>query len=201
MYTVIQILTCVIVIGCNYSIIVPFLTGIATTGASDFKLCGNNSSRMWFRSIAGRGVWIKEHFEWIGKRCRSPFQPELLWSYELFWNKGQRWICMSSLSYQTSTLCLLGRGIWMGFGLVWRRVYFVLIDPALEQAFIAFYILSVYRSVEQSFLPVSVVYVGMVEYYSRRTMSYHIFYWDAWFIFQQKKKNPNVIVARVNETN
>lgn len=81
---------------------------------------------------------------------------------------------------------------------VWSRVYFVLIEPALEQAFITFYALRVCRSVEQKFLPTSLVYVGIVEYYSRKTVSHHMFSWDAWFIYQPKEKKK--MVAIVNKT-
>lgn len=48
-------------------------------------------------------------------------------------------------------------------------------EPALEQAFTPFYALRVYRSVEQRFLPMSLVDVGIVEYYSRKTVLLHMF--------------------------
>lgn len=60
-------------------------------------------------------------------------------------------------------------------GWVWRRVYSVLTEPGLEQAFIAFYALHVYSSVGQRFLPTSLVYVGIVEYHSSRTVLHHMF--------------------------
>lgn len=41
--------------------------------------------------------------------------------------------------------------------------YFVLIEPDLEQKFLAFFSLHAYKSVEQRILLMSLVYVGIVE--------------------------------------
>lgn len=55
---------------------------------------------------------------------------------------------------------------------IWRRVYFALTEPAVEQTFVAFHALHIYRSIEQRILPMSLV---MFEYYSRKTVSHHSF--------------------------
>jgi len=65
----------------------------------------------------------------------------------------------------------------MGFGLGLEEDLFCFDWACSEQAFIAFYALRVYRSVEQRFLPMSLVYVGIVEYYSGKTVLHHMFSW------------------------